>query len=67
MYEETTYDAAGPFYKVRYAVPSSTGAVQYKEVIIQAPDIAEAQRRAPERIRAITGSKPFKITGCHEF
>lgn len=56
-----------PFWRIRFTAPNREGTLVYKTLVYSAGDIMEAQRIAPERIRALIGLKPFRITSCTEF
>lgn len=53
-------------YRVNYQYVAKNGALRQGSIVVEAKDITEAQRAAPDKIRAITGDT-FRINKCVEF
>ena len=54
-------------YRVNYNWVADTGQLRGGTIVIDARDIAEAQKLAPERLRAFLGARAFRITSCVEY
>lgn len=65
---KTTNVATGSvLYRVNYNWVSEKGLLRGGSIVIDAPDIAEAQKLAPERIKTLLGARAFRITSCVEY